>query len=87
MYIVLAYDIEAKRVGKVMKTVKKYLHMAQRSVFEGYITVGNLNKLKSELQSIIVPDSDSVIIYKFMYHGYPRREVLGKEKAEDRFIL
>ena len=59
MFIILAYDIRVERVGKVHKAVKKYLSPVQKSVFEGH-----LNKLKNELEQIILPEEDSVLIYK-----------------------
>jgi len=53
MFIILAYDIRVERVGKVHKAVKKYLSPVQKSVFEGHLTQGQLNKLKNELEQII----------------------------------
>ena len=64
MFIILAYDIRIERVGKVHKAVKKYLSPVQKSVFEGHLTQGQLNKLKNELEQIILPEEDSVLIYK-----------------------
>ena len=38
MFVILTYDIGAKRVSKIMKICRKYLLHVQRSVFEGNIT-------------------------------------------------
>ena len=35
MYVILTYDVGAKRVSKVMKTCRKYMVHVQKSVFEG----------------------------------------------------
>ena len=64
MFIILAYDIRVERVGKVHKAVKKYLSPVQKSVFEGHLTQGQLNKLKNELEQNILPEEDTVLIYK-----------------------
>ena len=35
MYVILTYDVGAKRVSKVMMTCRKYMVHVQKSVFEG----------------------------------------------------
>ena len=87
MYIVLAYDVNSKRVSKVMKVVKKYLLPVQKSVYEGFITEGKLKSLKKELIDKIEPEKDGVIIYKFSGYGLPVKDVLGINKGENRNIL
>lgn len=64
MFIILSYDICEKRVGKASKIAKKYLTPKHRSVYQGYITDSKLLKLKRELEKLINPEEDSVIIYK-----------------------
>ena len=63
MFVILAYDINQKRVGKVLRICRKYLVHVQKSVFEGKLTEGQLNKLKKELGRIIDPSVDSICIY------------------------
>ena len=53
MFVILMYDFGEKRVGKALKTCRKYLTWIQNSVFEGEISVGNLKKLKAELKRIM----------------------------------
>ena len=43
MFVILVYDVAAKRVGKVMKTTKKYLIPVQNSAFVGVITESKLS--------------------------------------------
>ena len=64
MYIILTYDIRAPRVGRVGKTAKKYLRPVQRSVFEGFLSEGKLERLKAELKALVDCDEDAVRIYK-----------------------
>ena len=46
MFVIVTYDVNAKRDPKVMKTLRKYLTHEQHSVFEGLITPGRLKHLK-----------------------------------------
>ena len=52
MFVIVTYDVATKRVAKVMKTCRKYLTHVQKSVFEGMITEGKLNRLK-ELEHVV----------------------------------
>lgn len=87
MYIVLVYDVDSKRVSKVMKIVKKYLLPVQKSVYEGFITESKLKSLKKELVDKIIPEKDGVVIYKFSGYGLPTKDILGKNWGENRSIL
>ena len=87
MFVILVYDVAAKRVGKVMKITKKYLLPVQNSAFEGTITGGKLERLKRELASVVEPEHDSVIIYKLGSVTYAQKEEIGKTKTADPYIL
>lgn len=78
MFVILVYDINKKRVGKVLKICRKYLVHVQRSVFEGNITEAKLKNLKRELQKIICPDEDAIFIYSTDYLRYMGKESIGK---------
>ncbi|RKD31279.1 CRISPR-associated endonuclease Cas2 [Thermohalobacter berrensis] len=87
MFVILVYDVGVKRVNKVLKTCRRYLHWVQNSVLEGDITEANLIKLKTELKSIINDNEDSVIIYKFRTKKYHNIETLGIKKGGEENIL
>jgi len=87
MFIILCYDVDQKRVSKVMKTAKKYLRHVQRSVFEGEISLRNLSTLKKELSRIIDTESDGIIIYSFGWGGKLNKEKLGKQLKDDLLFL
>jgi CRISPR-associated protein Cas2 len=87
MFIIMVYDVNVKRVNKVLKLARKYLNWVQNSVLEGDITDAKFFKLKSELQKIINKEEDSVIFYTFRSKLYTSREVIGKEKGSLDFIL
>jgi len=87
MFVILVYDVCEKRVGKVLKTCRKYLHWVQNSVLEGEITEANFKKLKLELKRIINEKEDSVIFYILRTTKYSERESMGiKKGGEEQFI-
>lgn len=87
MFVILVYDVNEKRVGRALKTCRKYITWVQNSVFEGEIGEANLKKLIYELRKIIDEDEDSIILYKFSSLKYSKREVYGLEKNSQDFIL
>ena len=87
MFVVLAYDVQVKRVPKVRKTVKKYLFATQKSVFEGHLTEGMLNRLKTELVGLIDAEKDSIVIYKSACPGIMKKESIGRCRTEDHMFL
>ncbi len=86
MYIILVYDINIKRVSKVMKICRKYLHHVQNSVFEGNLTITQEEKLKKQLEKTINPREDSICIYRLNSLKYVRKEQIGKYKNIDNVI-
>jgi CRISPR-associated protein Cas2 len=64
MFVIMSYDISEQRVAKARKIAKKYLMPVQRSLFQGYLTEKQLEKLKTELSQLIIPESDKVVFYK-----------------------
>jgi len=87
LFVIMVYDINVKRVAKVLKRSRKYLYWVQNSVFEGEISETNLNKLKMELNRIIKENEDSVIFYTFRTTKYSNRETMGLKKGGDENIL
>lgn len=84
MYIILMYDILTDEKGSkvsrnTFKICKKYLTHIQKSVFEGNLTELDLMKLKSELDSYIRKDKDSLIIFKSRNERWLEKEFLGIE--------
>ena len=77
MYVILTYDVGAKRVGKALKTCRKYLTHVQKSVFEGKIGGSKLEKLKRELSKVVNPEKDSVRIYRLDSSRYLLLDELG----------
>ncbi|MEA4926814.1 MAG: CRISPR-associated endonuclease Cas2 [Syntrophomonadaceae bacterium] len=87
MFVILVYDVAQKRVGKVLKTSRKYLYWVQNSVLEGEINESSFKKLKLELKNIIDEDYDSIMFYTFRTTKYSEREIIGVKKGgEDNFL-
>lgn len=86
MYVILTYDVNKKRVAKVMKTCRKFLTHRQKSVFDGIITEGKLEMLKRELVKLVDTDSDSIHIYEFDSLKYSKKEEIGQAGYDDNII-
>jgi CRISPR-associated protein Cas2 len=80
MYIILVYDIEEKRVAKMLKLCRQYLNWVQNSVFEGEITEVKLKELLQKAKAIIRQDSDSLIVFKSRQEKWLEKMVIGREK-------
>ncbi len=83
MYYIVVYDIaSAKRLPKILKICRKYLHWVQRSVFEGELTKTQFLQLNDELKRKINKKEDSVIYFEIRNTEVIRKNVLGKELNE-----
>lgn len=87
LFIILVYDVNQKRVAKVLKKGRKYLYWVQNSVLEGEISEANFKKLKMELEKVIDENEDSVIFYTFRTTKYSKRESMGIKKGGDDNII
>ena len=72
MNVILVYDVNKKRVGKVLKICRKYLTRIQNSVFEADLDYSAFLKLKSKLISIIDEEKDSLRFY-YLGNNWERR--------------
>lgn len=81
MYIIITYDINQKRVGKVCKKLKEHLTWTQNSVFEGELTKTQYLKCRKAVESIIDPHEDSIYYYIIGNPKHITKEYIGKEKG------
>jgi len=77
VFILMVYDVEVKRVMKVLKIGRKYLNHIQNSVLEGELTPAQYKKLKHEVGEAINPERDSVRFYVLRTTQYLNIETLG----------
>jgi CRISPR-associated protein Cas2 len=60
MFVLVAYDVDARRTAKYRRLLVKYLGHEQFSVFFGDITRSTLEKMRRELNKLIT-DGDRVL--------------------------
>ena len=87
MFVIIVYDVNQKRVGKMLKLCRRYLNWVQNSVLEGDISGAKLQMLKAEIKELIKKEEDSVIIYQFRSTKYSDREIIGVKKGGEELIL
>lgn len=69
MFVILAYDVNAKRCHKYERVCSKYLIHKQNSLFEGYISEGLLNELIVKINKFKKED-DRLVIYSLPSKRY-----------------
>ncbi len=82
MYHIAVYDVNEKRVGKMLKLMRQYLHWIQNSTFEGELTKSALAELKARAGKLMKPEEDSLIIFSMTTDRYLKKEILGKDKSD-----
>ncbi|WP_036226040.1 CRISPR-associated endonuclease Cas2 [Mesoaciditoga lauensis] len=87
MYVIMAYDINEKRVNKVLKKSREYLTWVQNSLLEGEITEAKFKILKSKIENIINSEEDSVTWYIFDSKRILKKESIGVEKGTPDILL
>ena len=86
MYIILAYDVNQKRVAKVNRICKKYLRPVQKSVFEGTITDKKFRMLQNELKKNIDTGVDSICAYQFDSMKYAYKLQIGLNDSTNNIL-
>ncbi len=79
MYIIAVYDINEKRVGKMLKLSRRYLNWIQNSVFEGELTELSLKEYIFKAKAIMEEDEDSLIIFSSRNNRWLEKQVIGLE--------
>jgi len=55
MYVLITYDVQAKRTEKYKKLLRKYLAHIQFSVFSGDLSEGKLIELRCRIGRLLLP--------------------------------
>ena len=77
MFVLMVYDVDVKRVTKVLKVGRKYLNHIQNSVLEGELSPAQYKQLRHEVEKIMDPGHDSVRFYLLRTTKYLTIEKLG----------
>lgn len=87
MYVIAVYDVNEKRVAKMLKLCRRYLNWIQNSVFEGEISPVKLQEMILEAESVMDKKEDSLIIFKSREPRWLDKQILGKERmSTDNFL-
>jgi CRISPR-associated protein Cas2 len=87
MYVILVYDVNEKRVAKMLKLCRRYLNWIQNSVFEGEITEVKLKELIILAEEIMNKEEDSLIIFSSRTEKFLDKQIIGLERSSiDNFI-
>lgn len=86
MYVIVVYDVDTKRVAKMLKLCRRYLHWIQNSVLEGDITEVKLKELVLQAKAIM-KDNDSLIIFQSRNEKWLDKTVYGAEKNKIENII
>jgi len=85
-YFIAVYDVNQKRVGKMLKLFRRYLTWIQNSVFEGELTHAQFKALQLEAENLM-QEGDGVVFYQMRDERYTERIALGEEKGQrSRFL-
>ncbi|MCB9350701.1 MAG: CRISPR-associated endonuclease Cas2 [Lewinellaceae bacterium] len=87
MYCIVVYDINEKRVAKMLKLCRRYLNWIQNSVFEGEISELKLKEFIFEARQIMDESYDSLIIFSSRNERWLDKQVVGLERNSlDNFL-
>ncbi len=87
MHVIIAYDIEVRRLPKVYHIMKRYLNWIQNSAFEGDLSEGQLEELKIKVSKVIDQSKDCIVVFTMENPKWIEKTVWGREKnATDSII-
>lgn len=91
VYLIVAYDVQADRTGKLRKPLRQYLTHVQNSVFEGRVTAGQADDIESFVRNTVQEtNGESVIIYRLkslVSNSVLDRLAIGDDPTEDDQFL
>ena len=87
MYVIAVYDVNEKRVAKMLKLCRRYLNWIQNSVFEGEISEVKLKEMLIEAEDLLNAEEDSLILFKSRNSRWLDKQIIGLEKmSTDNFL-
>jgi CRISPR-associated protein Cas2 len=86
MFMLVTYDVEAKRTEKFKKLLRRYLHHEQFSVFAGDLTEAQAIRLRRELSRLMIPGDRVTEVTAANRHNvqvaYLAKDPSGKGEAQ-----
>lgn len=87
MYVIAVYDVNEKRVAKMLKLCRRYLNWIQNSVFEGEISPVKLQEMILEAEALMDQKEDSLILFKSREPRWLEKQIIGMERmTTDNFL-
>ncbi len=87
MYVIAVYDVNEKRVARMLKLCRRYLNWIQNSVFEGEISEVKLKEMLIEAEDLMDAKEDSLILFKSRNSRWLDKQIVGLEKmSTDNFL-
>jgi CRISPR-associated protein Cas2 len=77
VFVLVVYDVPAKRTRIYRKLLRQYLEHVQYSVFYGDITEGQVVEIKQAIQSELESD-DSIIVFEAETASFVEHTVYGQ---------
>ncbi|KIE18111.1 hypothetical protein DS62_05260 [Smithella sp. SC_K08D17] len=93
MYVIAVYDISTmeaagqRRLARIMKKMRQYLHHTQKSVFEGELSVAKLMALQKEAKEIINEETDYVVFFRIDNKKNVERQCVGIQLDPTEVII
>jgi CRISPR-associated protein Cas2 len=87
MYAVIVYDVNKKRVARILKYLRRHLHWIQNSVFEGEVTPAQMVEIKSGLRQRLKLTEDSVYFFTVRSQHLLSKETLGRQIADNNIFI
>lgn len=81
-YVIVVYDVDESRVGKINRILKSYLIWIQNSVFEGNITESLYEEMTKKALKIL-NDGDSFIVYILKSESAFQRYIYGENRTNN----
>lgn len=87
MYVIIVYDVDQRRVQRLCKYLRRYLNWVQNSVFEGFLTESQLERVRDGIARRIKKEEDSVYIYTLPDDRWLRKEVIGRVRMPTDAVI
>lgn len=77
MYDITLNESGQRRLSRILKLFRQYLHHTQKSVFEGEISVAKFSELKYKTTQIIDKNADYILFFTVPNRKNITKECLG----------
>jgi CRISPR-associated protein Cas2 len=81
LFCLLFYDVNAHRVQKIHRYLKKKMFWVQNSAFEGELSPFQYGLLQRELGAFLVPEEDTLLFVRTEVSHALTRTLVGVDKG------